>query len=344
MLTALVADLAAIGQHEIVATADPRYPPVVPAGVQVATLRAGARVGNGAVLDQLDRLERLDTLDTLIGLVDAVWLIAPETGRCLERLAARAERKGRVLLGTGATGIRRASDKAELARRLAARGVPHPATRVLRGGCNARAVARELERPAFPVVVKPRRGAGCTGVSLARDRRELERALALARRADGMGPILVQRYVPGVAASVSLLTDGSRSVPLTLNLQRVQASQPFSYLGGTTPLDHPLGDLAIETALRACEAMPGLRGWIGVDMVLTQSQAVVIEVNPRLTTAYLGVRRAIEGNAAELALAALAGAVPVRPPVRRRVRFTAGGLVSVAPLRRRPLECRRPVE
>jgi hypothetical protein len=69
-----------------------------------------------------------------------------------------------------------------------------------------------------------------------------------------------------------------------------------------------------------------------VDMVLTESEAVVIEVNPRLTTAYLGVRAVLEENVATLALAACAGALPSPPPAQRRVRFTAAGrIVSTAP-------------
>ena len=70
-------------------------------------------------------------LNALISSVDAVWLIAPETDRCLERLTARAERKGTVILGSGSDAIRRASDKAALPRLLARHGVPHPETRVI---------------------------------------------------------------------------------------------------------------------------------------------------------------------------------------------------------------------
>jgi predicted ATP-grasp superfamily ATP-dependent carboligase len=66
--------------------------------------------------------------------------------------------------------------------------------------------------------------------------------------------------------------------------------------------------------------------------VLTDSEAVVIEVNPRLTTAYLGVRSAFEANVAALALAACAGTLPAPSPARRRVRFTAAGrIVSARP-------------
>ena len=53
----------------------------------------------------------------------------------------------------------------------------------------------------------------------------------------------------------------------------------------------------------------------------------MIEVNPRLTTAYLGVRAALEENVAALALAACAGDLPAALRVRRRVRFTASGRI-----------------
>jgi len=326
MLTALVADLTATGCHEIVTTTDPRFPLSAPPGVQVVTLA--------------DRSSAcLDLLDALMVSADAVWLVAPETDRCLERLAARAERKRKMLLGSGAAAIRRASDKAGLPRRLARHGVPHPMTFVLRQGADWRTAAREV---GYPIVVKPARGAGCNGVCLASDARELHHAVAMARAVDRKGQLLLQRYVPGVAASVSLLADGERAVALAVNAQWVRASRgprgrsrnragvpwlPFFYRGGKTPFDHPLAGRAVEAALRTCHAISGLRGYIGVDMVLTESEAVVIEVNPRLTTAYLGIRAVLEENVATLALAACAGALPTPPIAQRRVRFTSAGRI-----------------
>jgi tyramine---L-glutamate ligase len=322
MLTALIADLAAIRRHQIVTTVDPRFALPTPPGVEVVTLSPGS--------------EGRATLDALIASADAVWLVAPETDRCLERLAVRVERRGRTLLGSGAMAIRRASDKARLPRRLARHGILHPKTRVLRPGAAWGKAAREV---GYPLIVKPARGAGCEGVCLARNFRELRDALDVTRRANGES-LLLQRYVTGTAASVSLLTNGRRAVALTVNAQSVRASMPFSYHGGKTPLDHPLAGKAVETALRTCQALPGLRGYIGVDVVLTESEAVVIEVNPRLTTAYLGVRSALGGNigdvgnVAAMALAACAGTLPVPPPARRSVRFTAGGFIhSTAPVR-----------
>jgi hypothetical protein len=145
-------------------------------------------------------------------------------------------------------------------------------------------------------------------------------------RAAKKGPALLQRYIAGKAVSVSLLADGRRAVVLAVNGQSL-GSPAFSYRGGVTPLRHPLADRAATVARRACEAIRGLRGYIGVDVVLSDGEAVVIEVNPRLTTAYLGVRAATDENVAGLALAACAGRLPEAPHVRRRARFTGAGRV-----------------
>src|SRR6185295_18170685 len=126
-----------------VTTADARVRTSLPPGVDVVTLPAGD-------------CARRRTLDRLIGDVDAVWLIAPETDRCLERLAARVERRRKLLLGPGADVIRRASDKSRLAALLVGAGVRHPATRRLTPAANAVRVARRI---GFPLVVKPARGA-----------------------------------------------------------------------------------------------------------------------------------------------------------------------------------------
>ena len=313
MRDALVADLARMRRHAIVATMDPRFPLRAPRGVRVVTLQAGT--GRG--------------LERLIASVDAVWLVAPETGRCLERLAARAEKLGKRLLGPGAAAIRRASDKAALPRRLAREGVAHPETRLLRAGTDPAKAARQL---GYPLVVKPARGAGCQGVCLVRDDADLLRAVTVARRVDGKGALLLQRYVPGTPASVSLLADGRRTMTLAVNAQWVRAARPFTYRGGATPLSHALARRAADAARRTCRAVPGLRGYVGVDVVLSDSDAVVIEINPRLTTAYLGVRRAFDENVAALALEACGGSLRAPRPARRRVRFTMEGRVVSARL------------
>jgi predicted ATP-grasp superfamily ATP-dependent carboligase len=316
MRDALVADLAAPGHHDIVTTVDPRFPLVAPSGVEiVAPAEAPKARGRAA-------------FDSIVASVDAVWVIAPETDRCLERLATRVESAGRMLLGSGAAAVRRASDKATLAHRLRRRSIPHPDTRVLRAGEDYRSLARAI---GYPMVVKPARGAGCDGVAIARGAGELSQAVACARRAARNGRVLLQRYVRGVPASVSLLANRHGAVALSVNRQSLRCrEQRLEYSGGCTPLEHVRAASAVDAAVRTCQALPGLRGFVGVDVVLTDAEAVVIEVNPRLTTAYLGVRAAIDGNVASMAMAACAGELPASIVVCRRVRFAASGRVVAA--------------
>lgn len=313
MRSALVADLCAIGGHQIVTTADARIRPELPLGVEVVVLPDGDRA-------------RAAMLDRLIDRADAVWLIAPETDGCHERLAASVERRGRLLIGSSSSAIDRASDKARLMRRLRGGGVHHPITRALRRGEDPVCGARDI---GYPIVVKPARGAGSHGVGLARDPSGLRRAVDVARRATVGGAVILQEYARGAAASVSLLADGCDAVALTLNAQTIAASPPFAYRGGETPFEHPLAPRAMAAAVQACRVLPGLRGFVGVDLVLGDADVFVVEVNPRLTTAYLGVRAAVDENVAALALAACAGSLPASPRVRRRVRFSASGDVVV---------------
>lgn len=311
MRDALVDDLVAIGRHEIVATVDARFPLASRRGVEAARLSASAP----------------SALAPLIASVDAVWLVAPETDRCLERLASQVERQGKRLLGSSAAAIRAVTDKAALPRWLRRANVAHPVTRVSRTITRCRQLAREI---GYPLVVKPARGAGCAGVSLVRSERELSQAVCAVRRSQPGARIVMQPYLEGLSASVSLLIDGNRTRALTLNAQRVRAARPFSYHGGRTPLRHPLMDEAIDVARGACEAFVGLRGYVGVDLVLTKSRAFVIEINPRLTTAYLGVRAALDENVAALALGACSGRLPQQPAFpTRAVRFSASGRIRL---------------
>ena len=83
-------------------------------------------------------------------------------------------------------------------------------------------------------------------------------------------------------------------------------------------------------ARRTCRGLPGLKGYVGVDVVLTDTDAFVIEVNPRLTTSYLGVRASAQrerGGPRPARLRRYASA-PCRGP-RRRVVFTAAGRVRL---------------
>ena len=89
---------------------------------------------------------------------------------------------------------------------------------------------------------------------------------------------------------------------------------------------------AIRLARRAIGAVPGLAGFVGVDLILGRECGcpidTVVEINPRLTTSYVGLRALARENLAERWLEAMLGQ-PVGPIGWREgeVRFSASGEV-----------------
>lgn len=55
-------------------------------------------------------------------------------------------------------------------------------------------------------------------------------------------------------------------------------------------------------AQKIAKADTGLLGYVGVDLIMTDEGAVVIDINPRLTTSYAGLRQSLSLNPAELIL------------------------------------------
>lgn len=317
MLAAILADLWALGTHRLTTLCDGRLDGARLAAHRVIPVEPGG----------FD-----DALEAALAQVEAALIIAPETGGVLADLSERVQAAGVRLLGSDPEAVRLAGDKACTAERLARAGLPVPPWRLL--PLDAPPLAAGLE---LPLVVKPVDGAGCEGVGLVRRPADVGPVMSRLRAATSRYDYLVQQYVPGVHASAALLVAGGQVEPLALNSQDVAVGRRFHYRGGTTPLAHPLAGRALAVARAACQALPGLRGYVGVDLVLTEHEAYVIEINPRLTTAYVGLRRAVAGNlAAAILAAALDGRLEPPGAPLWQVRFTASGRVAVGGM---PVPC-----
>ncbi len=229
---------------------------------------------------------------------DASWTIciAPETDSILSRLLEQIRAVGGETLGPSTAAVSLTSDKLALAEHWRANGVRTPAT-----------TDREpTPCEAFPVVWKPRYGAGSTATYLLQSSFDLTRAKALHEREGHTDAMILQEFAPGTAASVAFLCGPRGHAPLLPTIQLLSADGRFKYEGGVVPISPPLAKRATQVAQRAIECVPGLRGYVGVDLVLGEaedgSRDVAIEINPRLTTSYIGLRAAADFNLAEAML------------------------------------------
>lgn len=240
---------------------------------------------------------------------DRVWVIAPESDGLLISLAATVGSARWV--GCSLPAIRLAASKAATRAHLASRGIPVPATWH---------PGDAEPSPGEAWVVKPDDGAGSVDTRLHRDF-AAARADLLGRRARGLASTL-EAWVVGIPLSLSLLCANGRAELLSINRQRIVArpGELVTYAGvdiDAAPVDSPAGRLLAVLAQRIATAMPGLAGYVGVDLVwrpVTGSASdvyapgpagpVVIEINPRLTCAFVGLSARLGRNlAGEILLA-----------------------------------------
>jgi hypothetical protein len=151
----------------------------------------------------------------------------------------------------------------------------------------------------YPLVIKPLDGVGGEGVCRVDAYRNLQTQLSHLRRITSQDRILIQTYVAGTPVSASVLTDGERCLPLSLNLQFIEDGAHLLYSGGQIPFHHPAELQALELACTAVRLIHGLKGYVGVDMVLTDDSPQLIEVNPRPTTSFVGLRQVCSANLAQ---------------------------------------------
>ncbi|MCP4815675.1 MAG: ATP-grasp domain-containing protein, partial [Planctomycetaceae bacterium] len=139
-------------------------------------------------------------------------------------------------------------------------------------------------------------------------------------------------YCPGVPISVAVLMGPAGNIVLSQSYQSLSQDHTFLYLGGQVPINDELVERAQRLAHRVAAVLPGGVGYVGLDMVLGEDaqQDVLIEVNPRLTTSYVGLSALVNGNLAEGILRVAEG---LAWPVSFKsdpVRFDASGRIMAA--------------
>ena len=234
---------------------------------------------------------------------DWVWVIAPECDGLLLRLrdAVGAAR----WLGCSKEAIRITSSKSATAACLNDHGIP--VTPSLEPG--------QAHEPGQRWVVKPDDGAGGLDTFIfdnftdACDEYDT-------RAAAGRNPVL-QEWVDGEPMSLSLVCGERGAELVSINRQligipdgvaagRKERVVEFSGVDIDRFDRHGEQGVVLEAlAQRVVSALPGLRGFVGIDLVWHPLRGpVVIEVNPRLTAAYAGLSAKLGRNLSADLLAA----------------------------------------
>ena len=254
-----------------------------------------ARVGfhQGCQLTWVDssRTEQ-QTFDRLAAAADWTILVAPEWDDILLNRAKRCLDLGGRLLGPGPELIELAADKVALADYFDQQDLPVPV------GCLLERCDSLPTNFHYPAILKPRFGAGSAGLQWIED--PADKVVWDSR----FSQYRLEEYCPGKPVSVALLMGPASSHVLPACRQHLSDDRAFHYQGGSVPLADSLAKRAEALAWRAADILPDAFGYLGLDMVLGEEESAdcIIEVNPRLTTSYVGLSQLTDDNLAEMML------------------------------------------
>jgi hypothetical protein len=177
------------------------------------------------------------------------------------------------------------------------------------------------------MLVKPADGVSCSGVRVVRSYADFIKASANLKRTTNLPYFLLQDRVKGKSTSVSILSTGEEAIPLSLNRQNIDFNEgKLVYNGGEVPYEHNLSDDAKDIAKRTVRSIKGLKGYVGVDLLLddTNEEIYILEINPRLTTSYVALRRLLNFNLGDAIVKAIDGELPGEIELEGSLSFLKG--------------------
>jgi predicted ATP-grasp superfamily ATP-dependent carboligase len=225
---------------------------------------------------------------------DQVIILAPETDSVLLDWCARVDKTGMRRLGTSLPALTIASDKSQTAQRLQHHSIAHVPTYRL-----DTTVPWHDHDGAW--VLKPRDGCGCDGVQRFISS-ELAQQAITSLPFKHLSNWIVQPWLQGQAASLTLLGSSTGAQLLSINEQVLNISEEGyvhleKVMTGSIKQDFSRFE---NLAQSVHEAIPGLHGIYGIDFLIQDQQLTVVEINPRVTSAYPGLRAVLGINPATL--------------------------------------------
>lgn len=175
----------------------------------------------------------------------------------------------------------------------------------------------QAEDPLTPLklIIKPLIGVDCEDIVI------LESIDDLSYDLENIFPpgsrIVVQEFIEGKDVSVSLISDGKNAIPISLNEQFVELKDDKgNYLGGKLPYESKYKQEAFDIAKNAVESVEGLRGFVGVDLIINADEkdiysVYLLEINSRFTTPYVGLNRIANFNIGKTIIDLIDGKVTI---------------------------------
>ncbi|MFX0055036.1 MAG: ATP-grasp domain-containing protein [Promethearchaeota archaeon] len=251
-------------------------------------------------------------IEALSDSADLGLVIAPEDDGILVEVLKSIRARGLDVVNPETETVAFCSDKINTANLFEELLIPVP--KMIFGTIHD--ILNDSQELRFPVVIKPAISSGATCTYIARDTASLMELAHKPEMENLVASFILQEYIDGDQGSVSLLTGNGKSSVLSVNRQNVSLGTTDSnpgYHGGECPFDHPASKKAKVYSRKIAEALPGLRGYVGIDFVFHGKEAYPMEINPRLTVSSIGLERTIGPNGLAGIIQCNSGPPPKQP-------------------------------
>lgn len=237
--------------------------------------------------------------------IDACWVIAPETDGILQRMHQLVQESGKRWIGCSDEAIRQSTSKSQMADTCYKAGIAVIPHTYLQQSMPLQSLSW-YENSKSGWVLKPDDGAGCEFTYYFKNDFELIE-FKNKNKSNSTIPydkLLLQPYVPGQPLSMSVITSQDQVKVIAGHQQWISVSDgAFSFKGAGVNQAAQYLPMMQHVAENIHRAIPGLTGYWGADLILTENdQLILVEINPRLTTPYIGLSKVLEDNPAHLIL------------------------------------------
>lgn len=291
MLNALLENLIRLNSHEVTVMMDWRLTESISmAGINAVVIRSEHDIS--------------EEFARLVKQADLVWPIAPEFDGILQNLCQSVASLGKILLTSPTMAVAIAGNKFKTYELLNRHHIASVPTRMLDDTYFS---SSDRLRAGGEWMIKPVDGVGCA------DSYVITNLLEFERIATRKSPYIIQPHLHGAKTSLSCLFKQGRGWLVCVNLQRFALINRQYHLADIVVNHH--SDLGYYQQLidKIARVLPELWGYVGIDLIETVEQTWVLEINPRLTTSFVGIYDALGINVVEMVVQLLHGEPVLNP-------------------------------
>lgn len=271
---------------------------------------------------QADIINKVDARDNYINIFrnnvrkcKYIFLIAPESSNILYMLTEIAKKNKKTILSVDLEGIKLGTSKIKTYCFFKKNKVNTPKTYAIplkNKNLDLEFVIQKFKELKHPIIIKPNDGVGAESIYFfERERQIRDFFLNLDDNFEYNKTYILQEFIDGRDLSVSLVGNSSNSnsqlikpLFLSVNSQDVEITNlkvKSEYFGGYTPVEDQNEIVNDLSKILNRIDLSKFSGYFGIDFIQKKIKTIhLLEINPRLTTSYIGLRNVININPVEL--------------------------------------------